>query len=164
MALELPSDTGASGDVVSGPGAGGALVAPLRPIRESRARIKIATGQTPIRFQGQVLGFMETFGATREGLLRLEDDALIFQTDSGHATGGMHQPEVDRWPLDRILSVQASSSSVQITTREKGLVSIKVQDESIRLWELLIHRTIQEVWHARGWGRIVEFQPRIRAE
>ncbi len=125
-------------------------------IRETRARVKIASRETDIRFQGRILGFMEVFGKTREGRLRLESEALVFRPDGGS--------EEDRWPLYRILSVQASSSSVQITTREAGLVSIKVPDESIHLWELLIHRALQATWHARGWGRIVEFQPRIRAE
>lgn len=125
-------------------------------IRETRARVKIASGETDIRFQGRILGFMEVFGKTREGRLRLDSEALAFRPDGGG--------DQDHWPLHRILSVQASSSSVQITTRETGLVSIKVPDESIHLWELLIHRALQATWHARGWGRILEFQPRIRAE
>ncbi|TVR63882.1 MAG: hypothetical protein EA422_08535 [Gemmatimonadales bacterium] len=155
--LELPfTDAGAIPGSASGAEVGSHHPESSQPIRETRAKLKLATGQTPIRFQGQVLGFMEEFGASREGLLRLEPEALSFQPD---ATRGE-----DRWPLDRIRSVQASSSSVQITTHERGLVSIKVQGESIRLWELLIHQAIQAVWSARGWGRIVEFQPRIRAE
>ena len=125
-------------------------------VRETRARVKLSREETHIPFQGRILGFMEVFGETREGLLRLEEEALTFHPDDGGRE--------DRWPLHRVRSVQASSSSLQITTPEVGLVSIKVPHESIHLWELLIHRTIQEVWRARGLGEITEFQPRIRAE
>lgn len=158
-ALALPSGDDAAQETDSSGEPGPPPAERRRPIRETRARVKIATDQTPIRFEGRILGFMEEFGPTRDGVLRLERDALTFQLDSARSTHG-----VDRWPLDQIRSVQSSSSSVQITTRETGLVSIRVRGESIRLWELLIHRAVQGIWNARGWGRIVEFQPRIRTD
>ncbi|CAN5622734.1 hypothetical protein BH23GEM11_BH23GEM11_00870 [soil metagenome] len=125
-----------------------------------------------IRYRGLLLGFAERFTPGVPGRLRLHDEALILvPTGKGGAATPPrpdHPAEADiasrRWPLESLRSLQTSSSAVQITTLDEGIVLFRFDDDSPRRWDELLRIAISRRWELLGKGTVREFQPRIRAE
>jgi hypothetical protein len=121
---------------------------------EAEASMREATDQDPIRFRGELLGFVERFGPPSVGVLTLAEDSLRFRP-KGRGT-------IRNWPLGQMRAVQASSSSIQITLGRGRLVSLRLAKDSTRRWELGLCEALRRHWVEQGWGRIIEFQPRIQ--
>jgi 1-acyl-sn-glycerol-3-phosphate acyltransferase len=66
-------------------------------------------------------------------------------------------------PLDQILSIQPTSSSLQITRRDRPLIALRFRNASIRLWERVLQIRVANAYRRAGRGEIFEFQPVIRA-
>jgi hypothetical protein len=157
--LDVPAATLADRIVAHG----GALTRAMAPdgslAYEAEVRVRTAGSEMPIRYRRRLLGFAERFGAGSPGILHLSDDAMGL-----HA---LHSGELSprrSWALEDIRSLQTSSSSVQITTREDGVVLFRFTSDSPRRWDELLRHAIGERWKTLGKGTVHEFQPRIRAE
>ena len=130
---------------------------------EAEAEVRVAKEETPFRFRGELLGFAETLGAGVPGVLEITDEALTF-SPTGAPESHSGSEELGRsWPLLDIRAVQTSSSSLQISPREGGLVQFRFRLDSPRRWEELLHLVLREAYRGAGLGEITEFQPRISA-
>jgi hypothetical protein len=125
--------------------------------REARVRIRVARTEAPVWYRGRLLGFFERFGPQEEGRLRLEGGRLSFRPEPEGPAGLA-------WRLDEIRALQSSSSSLQISPAEGGVVLFRFPEDSSRRWEELLAEALRRQWREAGRGEIVEFQPRIRAE
>ncbi len=149
--------------------------------------LRVAGSERPVHFQERLLGFAEHFGAGEPGVLTLTEATLSFEegdrgtedpaeTDTragmdggsespaGREGKGAATPPPHRaWDLEEIRSLQASSSSVQLTTERGALLLFRFRNDSTRRWESLLRGAVARRWEALGRGRVVEFQPRIRA-
>jgi hypothetical protein len=114
--------------------------------------LRVAGEEGPVRFRGELLGFAETAGEGASGVVEITDEALVFLPPGKAAL---------RWPLLDIRAVQTSSSYLQISPREGGLVQFRFRSDSPRRWEDLLHLTLREAYRREGRGEITEFQPRI---
>lgn len=138
-----------------------ALGGPLTRARTSdgglfhRAGVELRRSQKedPVRYRGELQGFAETLGPSRTGFLELTDDVLSFRPPEG---------EGEAWHLLAIRAVQTSSSSLQISPKEGGVVQFRFRDDSPRRWEALLHLALRRIYRSGGLGEIREFQPRIR--
>jgi hypothetical protein len=131
----------------SSSGAAGARV-----IRRALVDVRRASWEAPFRFGGELLGFVESLGEAREGMLELSSAGVSLQVGEG---------EPERWPLLDIRAVQTSSSSLQISPREGGVIHFRFREDSPRRWEDLLHRALEKAYREAGLGKILEFQPRI---
>jgi hypothetical protein len=111
-----------------------------------------STSEAPVYFRKRLLGFAESYGGSRSGVLEASDDVLRFREGDG--------PVFD-WGLLDIRALQTSSSTVQITPRHGAMAQFRFVSDSPRRWEELICHLLSEAWLRAGRGRIVEFQPRI---
>lgn len=134
----------------------------------TRVRARFAHRESPVRFRGEFLGLFELFGAGTEGILSLEHDHLTFHPrpealETGAESDGEGE-EIRVWPLLDLRALQTSSSSVQISPRTGGVALFRFPGDSVKRWEELLRGAIAEVWEEAGRGKVIEFQPRIRAE
>ncbi|MEX2294880.1 MAG: hypothetical protein WD804_01065 [Gemmatimonadota bacterium] len=120
---------------------------------ESRASARIAKVEEPVFHGKEVVGFIERRGSPRAGTLLLAGDRVRFEMDEGG---------VMEWPLLDIRALQGSSSSLQISPLEGGVVTFRFEEESSRRWEELLKAGLRRMWSEAGRGEIAEFQPRIR--
>ena len=127
-----------------------------------RAEVSVreAKREEPVWYKGELQGFAERLEGGLEGILQITvQDLTLWPSDAV----GRGSP-LRRWGLLDIRAVQTSSSSLQISPREGGLVQFRFQVDSPRRWEDLLRRTLQEAYQRDGRGTIVEFQPRIVVE
>lgn len=121
---------------------------------EAPAVLRIARSEEPVYHEGQLLGFTEQFGPPVAGVLRVVPRELRFREPGGAPS--------HRWALRDVRALQASSSSVQLSLPDVGVVLFRFSEDSPRRWEALLGHALREVWRGLGRGEIVEFQPRIR--
>ena len=130
---------------------------------EAEAEARVAGEEAPFRFRGELLGFAERLGAGVPGVLEITDEALTFSptvtSESHSGSEGIGRS----WPLLDIRAVQTSSSALQISPRDGGLVQFRFRLDSPRRWEELLHLALREAYRGAGLGEITEFQPRIWA-
>ena len=122
------------------------------PLRAARVTWQEVTGFDTVRDRDGYLNRVELWGDERPGRLELWPDALVHVPEG---EGPTHSP------LDSVIAVQASSSSLQVNRREQPLVSFRFEDDSILLWEELLRAALRDFFRRTGRGEIVEFQPRI---
>ncbi len=126
--------------------------APAGMLLRDAASLRHATGRSEVRRRGVYLGRIERFGEPSDGFLSLTSEEVRFEPTRGTPSA---------WPLPSIGAVVASSSSLQIRFEAGRLVSIRLVDASLRLWDETLHLLLQERWSREGKGEIVEFQPRL---
>ena len=131
---------------------------PDREVRSARVRARRVTGEEVVRDENGYLNRIETYGAPAPATLILFPDRLVLSWD--------HDPEQGRassetWPLEELTAVQASSSSLQLKARGRALISLRLDDDSVYLWELLVRAALRFLYGKTGRGEILEFQPRI---
>ena len=121
-------------------------------IRSARVEVQRVTGSETVHDEAGYLNRIEIWGEESPGTLAVGPEALVLTPEEG-------APET--WPLETLTAVQASSHSLQLNRRDAPLVSLRFLDDSIFLWEELLHAVLRRFYEQTGRGRIVEFQPRI---
>lgn len=106
----------------------------------------------PLRYRGEVLGFVERLGEGQDARLVATGEALSLLRNGD---------PVNHWNLLDIAAIQASSSALQISTREARVVQFRFRDDSPKRWEDLLRWLVAEAYRREGRGEVVEFQPRI---
>jgi hypothetical protein len=124
-------------------------------IRRAAVEMSRVVDAETVHDESGYLNRIEIWGEASRGTLEIRPDALVLTPDNV-------QPE--RWPLETLTAVQASSHSLQLNRREAPLVSFRFLDDAIYLWEELLHAVLRAFYRRTGRGRIVEFQPRIATE
>ena len=109
--------------------------------------------ESPVQWGGKLLGFAEAMGEGESGVLELSIEALRLRLAS--------DPGDRVWPLLQIRAVQTSSSSLQFSPLQGGLVEFRFQNDSPFRWETLLRESLRLAYRKEGLGEIVEFQPRI---
>lgn len=117
--------------------------------------------ERPVRFNGELVGFVEHLGRARDGILELAEEALLLWLPE--SVPGAERPgePFARWDLLEIGAIQTSSSAVQIALRSGGLVHFRFAEDSPHRWEGLLQDALREAFRRSGRGEILEFQPRI---
>jgi DNA-directed RNA polymerase subunit RPC12/RpoP len=126
--------------------------------RAAQVEVRRSAREEPFRFGGELLGFVETLGEAREGVLELSSGALTLWPEGGRGEG---PDPVDQWPLLDIRALQTSSSSLQISPGDGGMIQFRFRDDSPRRWEDLLRRVLKNAYRKAGLGEILEFQPRV---
>lgn len=121
-------------------------------IRSAKVDARWVTGTDSVHGEDGFLNYIEVWGQETSGTLRLWPERLVFAADGDDPVA---------WALASLRAVQASSSSLQVNGQEAPLVSFHFQDDSILLWEELLHAALRDLYARTGKGEIVEFQPRI---
>lgn len=121
-------------------------------IRAARASARWVTGFDPVSGEHGYLNRIEVWGQPTPGRLELRSDRLVWDPAEKSA---------DTWPLGSLTAVQASSRAVQLNRSGAPLVELRFHDDSIFLWERLLHAALRDFYGRTGRGDIVEFQPRI---
>jgi hypothetical protein len=123
-------------------------------LRRARVAAREATGSAVVRSGGRYLNQVEQYGPQRLAALEIHPDSLVYQPEGGAAR---------RWGMEALTAVQTSSSTLQIRVRAQPLISLRFLDDSLFLWEMLLHAALRSFYRRTGRGEIVEFQPRIVA-
>ncbi|MFW5905159.1 MAG: hypothetical protein ACOCUZ_02975 [bacterium] len=136
-------------------------------VYEAQVLLREAHREEAVRHAGRLLGFTEQFGPSVPGTLELRSQRLRFVPSGAGRSGFSGGPDAESgdrtWELRDMRALQASSSAVQLSPVQGGVLLCRFPDDSPRRWELLLAEALQRVWTTLGRGEIVEFQPRIRA-
>ena len=166
---EVPSHQLTAAMLVRGAEAGPVPVASDPSIRSAEVLVRQSGREAPVRWKGAFLGFAEAMGEARPGVLDLTEEALYLRrSEMGEGqtetSGQPRKVSGARWPLEEIRAVQTSSSSLQFSPAEGGLVECRFLNDSPYRWENLLREALRAFYRKHGLGEIVEFQPRIVAE
>lgn len=107
----------------------------------------------PVRFEGELIGWVERFGAWTEGTLTLLEDVLRLQSAS----------DLLEVPIADLRTVQPVSGGFQLRTRDGNVLTVRFDAASVIRWERLLQGAVRRCWERLGRGAVSEFQPRIRA-
>lgn len=146
----------------------------------ARVEVRRAQREDPVWYRGDLRGFAERFGAPEDGVLQIDDLGVSLLRPGESTTGPTSKekgalgasPEdpqevpvtgalVERWPFLEIGALQTSSSSVQISPKEGGVVEFRFPGDSPKRWDELLRMGVQAAYSREGKGRVLEFQPRI---
>ena len=126
------------------------LPAPAPAGREAIRWRLLETDVEPIRYAGDLIGWVERCGAWYRGTFELDGESLRI--------GG----EVARVvPLEDLAGVQPVSGGLVLRQRDGQVLDIRFDAASVLRWEHLVHDALRRRWAVLGRGDIVEFQPRI---
>lgn len=126
------------------------------PVRAAAVDASVVAALEAVHGEDGYLNRIERYADPSPGVLELFPDHVRFRPPTPQAGP-------DRWPLDALTAVQASSSSLQLKARDRPLASFRFHDDSVYLWEQLLHEALRDLYGRTGRGRIIEFQPRIVA-
>ena len=129
----------------------------------ARVQARRAEEEHPVWFKGELQGFAERLEAPVVGFLQIGEEGLTLLPPPDTAADEGDNP-LGHWPFMSLGAVQTSSSSLQISPKEGGLVEFRFLGDSPRRWEDLLRSGLREAYRREGRGEIVEFQPRIVAE
>ena len=116
-----------------------------------RVSVKQARQQNPLRYSGELLGWVEVYDKPQPGTLSLRVDGLHFQPEQGAAV---------RWGPGDLTGLQPASSSLQLGLHRQ-MASVKFLEGSVRLWTRALSDLLRE--HYRRSGRdVLELQPFVR--
>jgi hypothetical protein len=121
-------------------------------VRRASVLAREVSGTAAVRKSGRFINRIEEYGPKRPATLELRLEALIYRPEG---FGGRE------WPFDALTAVQTSSVTLQLNIRDHPLVSFRFLDDSLVLWELLLHAALRRFYRRTGRGEITEFQPRI---
>jgi hypothetical protein len=121
-------------------------------VRRASVLAREVSGTTAVRKGGRFINRIEEYGPKQPATLEMRLEALIYRPEG---YGGRE------WPFDAITAVQTSSGTLQLNLRDHPLVSFRFLDDSLVLWELLLHAALRRFYRRTGRGEITEFQPRI---
>ena len=114
-------------------------------------RVKQARQQNPLRYSGELLGWVEVYEKPQRGTMSLRVDGLHFQPGEARA---LH------WAPGDITGLQPASSSLQLGLRGQ-MASVKFLEGSVRLWTRALSDLLRD--HYRRSGRdVLELQPFVR--
>lgn len=109
---------------------------------------------TAVRYDGELIGWVEQFGTRRKGRLILTQLDLAFVGEDGGTR---------RIQVDDLTSIQPSSSSLQLRTRAGDILSLRFEESSVLHWERALQTAVKRRWSATGRGEVYDYQPRILA-
>jgi hypothetical protein len=138
---DLPSFAPDDDDLILGP-----VTAIMRSAGEER----------PLRFRGAFLGWIEHFGPSTTGHVRLTSEKLEFE----ESARPRRTPRTHEWPLGTITSVQPASSALHFATTGE-VVGVRFPTSSVRLWTRALEAALTRFHQAAG-QEITDFQPVIR--
>lgn len=116
-----------------------------------RVSVKQSRQQNPLRYSGELLGWVEVYDKTQKGTMALRIDGLHFRPEGG--------AEV-HWEPGDLTGLQPASSSLQLGLH-RHMASVKFLEGSVRLWTRALSDLLRE--HYRRSGRdVVELQPFVR--
>lgn len=121
-------------------------------IRTSRVSTRRVTGSERVFDEHGYLNRIEIWGEPEPGRLELRSDRLVWSPEKA-------SPE--EWTLGSLTAVQASSRAVQLNRAPVPPVEVRFHDDSVFLWERLLHAALRDHYARTGRREIVEFQPRI---
>ncbi|MGK7312575.1 MAG: hypothetical protein ACN0LA_10105 [Candidatus Longimicrobiales bacterium M2_2A_002] len=125
----------------------------VTPVRRAAVDVaRVVDSDTVHGRGGGYLNRIEIWGDESPAELALFPDYLELAPGDG---------EPERWPLESVTAVQASSSDLQINRTGAPLASFHFRDDSSFLWEELLHAALRDFYGRTGRGEVVEFQPRI---
>lgn len=116
-----------------------------------RVRVKVTRDQKPLRFGGDLLGWVEVYGKATRGSMTLYDRLLRFEPDRGN---------VIEWSPGDLTGLQPASSSLQLGSHQQ-MASVRFEDGSVRLWMKALSSAVSDHW-ARLGLELVELQPVVR--
>lgn len=132
-----------------------------RALKRAEVVFRSSDEERPVRFNGELVGFVEHLGRAREGILELAEEALLlWRPESVPGAEPTNEPFA-RWDLLEIGAIQTSSGSVQIAVRSGRLVHFSFAEDSPYRWEGLLQEALREAFRREGRGEISEFQPRV---
>ena len=116
-----------------------------------QVRVRHARRHNPLRYSGELLGWVEEYDRPRQGIMSLRVDGLHFQPQRGTA---LH------WSPGEITGLQPASSSLQLGLHRQ-MASVKFLEGSVRLWTRALSDLLRD--HYRRIGRdVLELQPFVR--
>jgi hypothetical protein len=116
-----------------------------------RVRVKRSRRQNPLRYAGELLGWVELYDKAQRGTMSLRSDGLHFQPEEGPAVS---------WAPGDLTGLQPASSSLQLGLHRE-MASVKFLEGSVRLWTRALSDLLRE--HYRRSGRdVLELQPFVR--
>ncbi len=118
------------------------------------ARISWRAGQRAVRWKGRLLGFAESTGKARSGVVTAGSRSIAVEDPVGVVLADY---------LD-IRALQGTSACIQIALSGDRLVEARFDADSPRRWESLLRRMIRDAYARAGLGAVVEFQPRVSAK
>ncbi len=133
-------------DLLGAPPAGETQPEPVR-VRQMIGRHRA------VRYDDELIGWVESFGDPQEGTLQLADDELGLRLARGDT------PLVVR--IADLTAVQPSSTSLQVRARDGLVLSVRFLESSVLRWEALLQNAVRDVWMREGRGEVIDFQPRI---
>lgn len=139
--------------------------------RRTDVKVRRSGLESPVRWNGHLLGFAEAMGEAAPGVLTLHEESLEIRMDPGappalgtEEGGAQEEAGLLVWPLLELRAVQTSSSSLQFSPSSGGLVELRFPQDSPFRWESLLREALRRAYRRAGRGEIVEFQPRIVTE
>ncbi len=120
---------------------------------EAAAMVSWRMDEEAIRRGGRLVGFAERMGPATPGSIRVNPSRVEIR--DGTARG---------WEHLEIRSMQATSSSLQLSFPGDRLAQLAFVADSPRRWETLMRGLIAEAHRRAGRGEVLEFQPRIVTE
>ncbi len=120
---------------------------------ETRVSISRRISEQGIWYKGELRGFSERFGEGEPGALKVSETEVSVRWDDGRRAA---------WTFLEILSIQAASSTVQLSLAGDELMQFRFENDSPRRWEDLFRWLLQGAYDRADRGKIIEFQPRIR--
>lgn len=116
--------------------------------------LRVAREVTPVRLNRELLGWAERFGPPRAATMTLTATSLRLE-----GKGAASASEI---PLEQLMAIQASSSTLQVGSRDRPVLSLRFHDSSVLLWEHLLRGRARRRFRELGLGEITEWQPVIR--
>ncbi len=134
--------------------------------------VRVARREEPVWHKGELQGFAERLGESREGVLEITAEAMLLwapgalddEEGRGPGTAAHGASPMESWKLMDIRAVQTSSRALQISPKEGGLVQFRFPEDSPKRWEELLKSALRHRYEQEGRGTILEFQPRIVTE
>jgi hypothetical protein len=122
-----------------------------RILGPERVRVKHTRTQKPLSWDGELLGWVETYDRPRAGTMSLHGDGLHFQPDRG---------EPIHWMPGDITGLQPASSSLQLGLHQR-MASVRFTEGSVRLWTRALSDVLRH-YYRRLDRDVLELQPFVR--
>lgn len=122
-----------------------------RILGPEQVRVKLTRGQKPLRWAGQLIGWVEDYTSARPGTMTLRSDGLHFEPLRGSPV---------HWGPSDLSGLQPASSSLQLGLHGR-MASVKFIEGSVRLWTRALSDLLLR-YHLECGRQVLELQPSVR--